>query len=123
MFKSILLVGLGGAVGSIFRYLSSLLITKYFNSIFPIATFTVNIIGCFLIGLIFGYMEKEQIANDAVKYLFITGFCGGYTTFSTFAIENIGLLQEQHTLTAFAYIAASVITGLFAVWLGLLIFK
>ncbi|KAF2516255.1 fluoride efflux transporter CrcB [Flavobacterium salilacus subsp. salilacus] len=123
MLKSIVLVGLGGAIGSIFRYLSSLLITKYFSSIFPLATFTVNIIGCFLIGLIFGYMEKEQIASDTVKYLFITGFCGGYTTFSTFAIENVGLLQGQHTLTAFAYIAASIIAGLFAVWLGLLIFK
>ncbi len=123
MFKSILLVGLGGAVGSIFRYLSSLLITKYFNSVFPLATFTVNIVGCFLIGVIFGYMEKEQLASNTIKYFFITGFCGGYTTFSTFAIENVGLLQGQHTLTAFAYIAASVITGLLAVWLGLLIFK
>lgn len=123
MFKSILLVGLGGAVGSILRYLSSLFVTRYFNSVFPLATFTVNIIGCFLIGLIFGYMEKEQITNDTIKYLFITGFCGGYTTFSTFAIENVGLMQSQNTLSAFAYIAASIITGLFAVWLGLLIFK
>ncbi len=123
MFKSILLVGLGGAVGSILRYLSSLFVTRYFNSVFPLATFTVNIIGCFLIGLIFGYMEKEQITNDTIKYLFITGFCGGYTTFSTFAIENVGLIQSEHTLSAFAYIAASIITGLFAVWLGLVVFK
>lgn len=123
MFKSILLVGLGGAVGSILRYLSSLFITRYFNSVFPLATFAVNIIGCFLIGLIFGYMEKEQITNDTIKYLFITGFCGGYTTFSTFAIENVGLIQSEHTLSAFAYIAASIITGLFAVWLGLIVFK
>ncbi|AXG74481.1 fluoride efflux transporter CrcB [Flavobacterium arcticum] len=123
MFKSILLVGLGGAIGSILRYLSSLFITRYFNSVFPLATFTVNIIGCFIIGLIFGYMEKEQITNDNIKFLFITGFCGGYTTFSTFAIENVGLIQSEHTLSAFAYIAASIITGLFAVWLGLIVFK
>lgn len=123
MLKSIFLVGLGGAIGSMLRYVTTIIINKNFSSHFPLATFTVNIIGCFIIGLVFGYIEKEQLANEQVKYLFITGFCGGYTTFSTFAIENLGLMQGQHTLTAFAYIAASIITGLLAVWLGLIIWK
>jgi CrcB protein len=121
MIKSILLVGLGGAVGSMLRYLTSILINKYTNSHFPWATFTVNILGCFLIGLLFGMLEKQQIASQNIKLLFITGFCGGYTTFSAFSIENVSLLQGQHSLVAFAYMAASIIAGLGAVWLGLFI--
>lgn len=123
MLKSVLLVGVGGAIGSMLRYITTLYITKFFNSHFPLATFLINIMGCFLIGILFGYLEKQQIASENIRYLFIIGFCGGYTTFSAFAIENVNLLQMQQTLIAFAYIAASVITGLAAVWLGLTIAK
>lgn len=123
MLKSILLVGAGGALGSILRYLTSLWINRHTDAHFPWATFVVNIIGSFLIGLLFGYLEKQQIANENIKYLFITGFCGGYTTFSTFAIENTGLIQSQHTITAFVYIALSIVTGLAAVWFGLFLMK
>ena len=91
MLKSILLVGVGGAAGSMLRYLTALLVNRYANSHFPWATFTVNILGCFLIGLLFGLLDKQQVANQNIRLLLITGFCGGYTTFSAFSIENLNL--------------------------------
>lgn len=123
MLKSILLVALGGGIGSALRYLSDLLVNRYANSHFPVATFTVNIVGCFIIGLLFGFMEHKQLASDHFKYFFITGFCGGFTTFSTFAVENTGLIEGHHLLISAAYIAGSIITGLAAVWFGLYLTK
>jgi len=119
MLRAIILVGVGGGIGSIFRYLTTVVAAKYFNAAFSIATFIANILGCLIIGLLLGFFERHQLANPDLKYLFVTGFCGGYTTFSTFAAENINLFQSENSLTAFAYIAASVIVGLLAVWIGL----
>lgn len=119
MIKTLLLVGFGGGLGSILRYLSSVLVTRHFNTAFPLATFLVNITGCFLIGLLVSMVEKQTWAGDNFKYLFITGFCGGFTTFSAFAHENVGLISNQQTLIAFAYIAASVVIGLLFIWLGM----
>lgn len=119
MLKPLLLIGLGGGIGSMLRYLTSVLANKYFPSIFPWGTFIVNILGCFLIGLLLGFFERNAMANPGLKFFFITGFCGGYTTFSAFAAENMVLFQSGNLLPAFLYIAASVIIGLAAVWLGL----
>ena len=119
MIKAILLVGLGGGIGSILRYVSSVFINRHFNTAFPLATFFVNIVGCFLIGILVSLVEKQPWADNNFRYLFITGFCGGFTTFSAFAHENISLFNTQQTLIAFAYIAASFIVGLLAVWLGM----
>lgn len=123
MIRTIILIGIGGGLGSIFRYLTSLLVARHFQAIFPLATFTVNIVGCLLIGLLLGLFERQQLTNPDLKFLFVTGFCGGYTTFSTFASENINLFQSGNLLTAFLYIAVSVLAGLLAVWLGLMLVK
>ncbi|MCY1226717.1 putative fluoride ion transporter CrcB [compost metagenome] len=123
MIKSLLIVGLGGALGSIFRYLTSLAIGKYMPAKFPLGTFTANILGCFIIGLLFGYFEKNNLVNSDMKLFFATGFCGGYTTFSTFGYENISLFQSNNSLLAFAYIGASLFFGLLAVWFGLFLTK
>jgi len=118
--RILLLIGLGGGLGSIFRYLTTLWVQKNYAGVFPLATFLINVAGCFLIGILFGCIERFQWTSQSdIKYLFITGFCGGYTTFSAFAIENVNLFQSDHTASAFAYIALSVAVGLAATWAGL----
>ena len=121
MFKTLLIVGLGGGVGSIFRYLTSVFTDKYFQGVFPWATFLVNVVGCLIIGFLVGVLTKHQVGNSQLKLLFITGFCGGFTTFSAFALENIKLFQSGNSLLALLYIALSVTLGILAVWVGIML--
>lgn len=123
MIKQILLVGIGGALGSVLRFLTSLLVAKYYSHTFPLATFTANIAGCFLMGLLIGIFGQNIHTNTHLKLLFITGFCGGYTTFSTFSAENIALLNTHQFLTTILYISTSIFAGLLAVWIGITITK
>ncbi len=123
MIRAIVLVGIGGGIGSILRYLTTVLVNKYFQTTFPLATFAANLFGCLAIGLLLGFFERQQLINSDLKFLLVTGFCGGYTTFSAFASENFSLFQSGNSLMAFAYIAISVLAGLFAVWLGITLTK
>jgi CrcB protein len=102
--------------------LTFLLVNKYFHPVhFPLATFSVNIAGCLLIGLLIGLSVRYELFDRELKLLLVTGFCGGYTTFSTFSSENLRLLETQHYSILFAYIAGSILIGLLAVWLGFLL--
>lgn len=121
--KSILLVGLGGAVGSMLRYFTTSTFYRVVNTTFPIGTFAVNIIGCVLIGILVSAAEKNQLINNDVRLLLITGFCGGFTTFSTFSHENIQLLNTGNFTSLSINIIASVALGIAGVWLGLNIIK
>ena len=123
MIRTLLLIGLGGSIGSMLRYLTSVVIEKYYATIFPLATLIINILGCLLIGIIMGLLEKNQVTDSAMKWLLVTGFCGGFTTFSAFGYENIRLLQNGNVFLAFVYISASIILGLGSVWLGFLLVK
>lgn len=123
MLRTLIFIALGGSLGSVLRYLSSVIIQKYYTSFFPLATFLVNVIGCLLIGIIMGLFEKNQLTNSNIKWLLVTGFCGGFTTFSAFSFENITLLQNGNFGWAFLYIISSVVLGLGAVWLGLTLLK
>lgn len=123
MLKTILYIAFGGAIGSVLRFLISLFVAKFWQNHFPLATFLTNIVGCFLIGIFIGYLEKNNLTDSNLKWFLITGFCGGFTTFSAFGLENINLFQSNNSFLAFAYIASSIIAGLFAVWLGLFLSK
>lgn len=117
--KTIIYVALGGAIGSVLRYLTTILVSKYWSNNFPMATFLTNIFGCFFIGLLLGILTKNNLQNSDLKWFLITGFCGGYTTFSAFGLENVTLFQNNNSLLAIGYIGLSIIISLFSVWLGL----
>jgi CrcB protein len=116
MIKNILLVGLGGFIGASSRYIIQQLI-KVNQSFYT--TLLINIIGSFFIGLIIAYSLKNNVFNNNWKLFLATGICGGFTTFSTFSLENYYLFLEGKYLTALTYIAISVIVGLIAVFLGI----
>ncbi|NJO91696.1 MAG: fluoride efflux transporter CrcB [Chloroflexia bacterium] len=113
-----LLVGTGGLVGSILRYLVSQLIQKVFETTFPLGTLVVNIVGSFLIGIIYALSERSEILSAEWRVFLAVGFCGGFTTFSSFAYENFAMANIQQFLFSALYIGLSLILGLLAVYLG-----
>ncbi|MEP7255045.1 MAG: fluoride efflux transporter CrcB [Ferruginibacter sp.] len=115
MIKNLLLVGLGGGIGSMLRYGTALLIN---TKLFPYATLTVNIIGSFIIGIVFALTVKEEVLSQQWKLFLATGICGGFTTFSAFSLENLGLLQSGKYGMAITYISLSIILGIIATFLG-----
>lgn len=118
IFRNILLVGLGGGIGSIARYLCQRALGSWFLNPFPIGTFVVNISGCLLIGLIHAIAVKHNVLNPEWRLLLTTGFCGGFTTFSTFAYENADLLRIGNFFYPAVYISLSVLLGIVAVFAG-----
>lgn len=123
MIRNILLVGAGGGLGSIARYLCQRWFIANHATAFPWATFAVNISGCFLIGIFWGISFRTFAENESWKLFLMTGICGGFTTFSAFTLEGIGLIKEQKLALFFMYVAASVVTGLFATYLGMKIIR
>lgn len=116
--KTLIIIGFGGFLGTISRYLLARHITFQTQSIFPWGTFIVNLLGCFLIGLIFGIAAKTSIINADIRLFLTVGFCGGFTTFSTFANENFILFKEGQILYLALYTALSVFFGILLTYLG-----
>jgi CrcB protein len=123
MIKNLLLVGVGGGAGSIARWLCQRWALTLFPNSFPWGTFGVNITGCLLIGIFWGLSFKGFDANESWKLFLMTGFCGGFTTFSAFTLEGIGLIKEQRLFLFFSYAAGSVILGLLATYVGMKIIR
>jgi CrcB protein len=121
--KNITYVVLGSASGGTLRYLISVyFLTKGLNK-FPWVTLSVNLIGCFLIGVIYAISEKSIQGGENLKLFLATGFCGGFTTFSAFAMENFQFIKQEATTTAIVYIALSVVLGILLTFLGFVAFK
>ena len=118
MIKQILLVGLGGGAGSAFRYLAGWLMERHLCWHAPAATFIVNVTGCFLVGLLAGLFGRVGVVNEEWRLLLITGFCGGFTTFSAFSAENVTLFQHQEYLLLSFYASGSLVAGAGAAVLG-----
>lgn len=115
MIRLAIFVGLGGMLGSILRFLISQWVLKFTPGIAPSGTLLVNVIGSFLLGFLFHYFGKM----DRSYYVLLTsGFCGGFTTFSTFSVENIDLMVTNNIGSAFLYMGLSLVLGLTAAGLG-----
>ena len=115
--KSFLLVFLGGGLGSSLRYLVTIAMNQY-SKFLPFGTFTVNMLGCLLIGLILGYAQKENTLTSNQTLLLATGFCGGFTTFSAFANENLELIKNGEIFNFSVYTICSILVGVLAVFIG-----
>ncbi len=121
--KTILLVGFGGFIGSSLRYLVQKISLPFFVSPFPYPTFFVNILGSFIIGLIFGLTSKYEILSADVRLFITVGFCGGFTTFSSFSNESFLLIKDGNYFYFFLYTFLSVFVSILFTFLGYLIFK
>ena len=116
---NLLLVGLGGFIGSILRYMASGAVQQSMKRLdFPYGTLAVNVIGCFVIGLLAQYGESRGVFSDQSRAFIFVGILGGFTTFSSFGNDTLNLVRENFVMNAFLNVGANVILGLFAVWLG-----
>ena len=118
--KSFILVFLGGGLGSGLRYLVAIAMNQY-SKVLPFGTFTVNMLGCLLIGLVLGYAQKENTLTSNQTLLLATGFCGGFTTFSAFASENLELIRNGELFNFSIYAIGSVFLGILLILIGYLL--
>ena len=115
---SLLIVGVGGFVGSIARFAAGGLVHRFTGFTFPWGTVFVNVAGCLAIGVIAGLSQSKQLLTPETRLLVMVGFLGGFTTFSTFGYETFALLRDGEPVRAALYALLQVAAGLVAVWMG-----
>ena len=123
MMQNNCMIALGSSIGGVLRWLLTQFFQKFSFYHFPIGTFVINVLGCFCIGLFYAIFEKYNIGNQSVRLFLTVGFCGSFTTFSTFMHENLLLLQGQELLVSLLYLTLSIILGTLAVIWGANIIK
>lgn len=116
--KAILYVAVGSAIGGVCRYLLHHFVHTKVNSNFPLGTLIVNLIGCFLIGIILGIADKTNIISPMLRLFLAVGICGGFTTYSSFMYENYTLMQTSQFLNVLLYLFISLFVGYAATWFG-----
>ena len=115
----VLLVGVGGFIGAVLRYWASGVVQQFWkNNLFPTGTLAVNFLGCLLIGFLSQLAEEQGAFTSETRLIVFTGILGGFTTFSTFSNETLNLFRDGQSLLAFGNLAAHLVLGLGAVWLG-----
>lgn len=123
MNRIVLLVGIGSFIGGVCRYYSQRIITAFLPSPLPYGTLVVNVVGCLLIGLIYGLADRGNLLTPEWRLFLATGFCGGFTTFSTFSYESLNLIQDGELLYLSLYVALSILLGFAATYAGILVIK
>ncbi len=116
------MIGTGSFIGGVLRFLISQSVQSKTPFAFPFGTLAVNIIGCFVIGAVFGIGEKAHLSSEWRLFI-MTGICGGFTTFSAFGLETVSLFRDGQTLYAFTYVLSSILLGLLATLSGILLFE
>ena len=115
---NLLAIAIGGAIGSVARYLLTGLVVRHSGSLFPLGTFVVNVIGCGVFGALAGLASSRLSFSPEVRLFWFTGILGGFTTFSSYAFESFALVREGHFLAAGANIAGQVVLGLIVLAAG-----
>ncbi|MBQ8544487.1 MAG: fluoride efflux transporter CrcB [Alistipes sp.] len=123
MMKMMLLAGVGGFVGTCLRYLTGRLCHLWSLGGFPLGTFVVNVVGCFVIGALLGLAEQRNLLSPTMNVMLVTGFCGGFTTFSSFADDIFLLMQQRSWMLLTLYAGMSLVLGVAMVWLGRAVVK
>ncbi len=121
--RLLFMIGAGGFIGTVARYLFQQGISKLLPVLFPFGTLLVNLTGCFLIGLIYALSERWNILTPEWRLFLTTGICGGFTTFSTFSYETYNLIREEQYVYVSLYIGISVLVGLALTFLGILLIR
>lgn len=116
--SKLLLIGLAGLVGTLSRYWLSGAVSRRYGGSFPFGTLLVNLLGCFLVGLLFYLLQERSTANETVRAVILIGLLGGFTTFSSFGLQTFTMLQDGEFALAALNVAASNVIGLFLVWAG-----
>lgn len=119
----LLLIGLAGFAGTLLRYALSTWADDQFGRTFPFGTLLVNLVGCFLAGLLFAVLFERTAASETTRAVCLAGFLGGFTTFSAYSLQTFNLWREGHGSLALFNLAASSFGGLLAVWLGYVLGK
>jgi len=119
----IVAIGVGGSIGAILRYLISVQIGNWLGRDFPYGTLIVNIVGCLILGIVYTLFHSKIQISDELLHAIQLGLLGAFTTYSTFSLETLQMLQKSEFLKAGIYIALSVVLSLLAVWVGTLIAK
>ena len=121
--RLLFMIGAGGFIGTVARYLFQQGISKLFPVLFPLGTLAINLTGCFLIGVIYALTERWNILTPEWRIFLTTGFCGGFTTFSTFTYETYNMIRDDQYLYVSLYVGISIIAGLALTFFGIFLIR